>query len=146
MAEIVFRKNVADAGLSDRIEIASAGTGDWHVGESAYPTAQRVLTDRGYDGSQHRARKFARGWFDDYDLLVAMDRMNVKVLQQLARKPEDADKIGLLRMYDSESVTYGELDVPDPFDAPYEVFAEVLRIIEAGCRGLLASVRPMLES
>jgi len=141
MAEAVFRSLVEQAGLADRIEVASAGTGDWHVGERAYPTTLEVLTARGYDGDLHRARKFARSWFDDYDLLVAMDRLNVKALQRVARMPEDVDKIELLRAYDPESVKFGELDVPDPYDAPYDVFESVLKIVEAGCRALFKEVR-----
>jgi protein-tyrosine phosphatase len=141
MAEAVFRSLVDQAGLSDRIEVASAGTGDWHVGEQAYPTTLEVLTAHGYSGDLHRARKFARSWFDDYDLVVAMDRLNVRALHQAARMPEDVDKIELLRAYDPESVKRGELDVPDPYDAPYDVFASVLAVVEAGCRALFEEVR-----
>jgi protein-tyrosine phosphatase len=116
------------------------------VGEPAYPQTLEVLAARGYDGSAHRARKFARSWFDDYDLLVAMDRLNVKALQQHARKPEDVDKIELLRAYDAESVKYGELDVPDPYDAPLPAFEEVFAIVERGCRGLLERVRTTIAT
>jgi protein-tyrosine phosphatase len=146
IAEVVFRGLVDDAGLQDRITVESAGTGDWHVGERAYPTALEVLSARGHDGSAHRARKFARSWFDEYDLLVAMDRMNVKALQQNARKPEDLEKIDLLRAYDPESLDYGELDVPDPYDAPYEVFESVFEIVAASCRGLFEHVRTLVET
>jgi protein-tyrosine phosphatase len=146
MAEVLFRAMVEEAGLQDRVVVASAGTGDWHVGERAYPTTVEVLAARGFDGSGHRARKFARAWFDDYDLLVAMDRMNVKALQQYARMPEDADKIELLRAYDSESVKYGELDVPDPYDAPLRVFEAVFDVVERSCRGLLERVRATVET
>jgi protein-tyrosine phosphatase len=146
MAEVVFRALVEEAGLDDRIVVASAGTGDWHVGERAYPTTLEVLTARGYDGSAHRARKFTRSWFDEYDLLVAMDRMNVKALQQHARKPEDADKIELLRAFDADSRNYMELDVPDPYDAPYDAFEAVFDIVLPSCRGLLDHVRATIDA
>ena len=146
MAEVVLAKMVADAGLQHRIKVESAGTGDWHVGEGAYPETLAVLTDRGYDGSEHLARKFVRSWFDDYDLLVAMDEMNVKALQQHARKPEDTDKIELLRSYDPESLKYGELEVPDPYNAPREAFEEIFDIIEKSCRGLLEHVRQTIDA
>jgi protein-tyrosine phosphatase len=141
MAEVVFTSLVRDGGLQARITAESAGTGDWHVGEAAYPTTIDVLTARGYDGSAHRARKFVRDWFEDYDLLIAMDQMNVKALQQHARMPEDADKIQLLRSYEPNSMKYGELDVPDPYGAPRAAFEEVFDIIEKSCRGLLDDVR-----
>jgi protein-tyrosine phosphatase len=146
MAEVLFRSMVEAAGLQERVHVESAGTGDWHVGERAAPTALQVLSARGYNGDAHRARKFARSWFDDYDLFVAMDRMNVKALQQYARKPEDVDKIELLRAYDPEAVKYGELDVPDPYDAPYDVFEGVFNLLEPSCRGLLESVRAAIET
>ncbi|MFL6238559.1 MAG: low molecular weight protein-tyrosine-phosphatase [Actinomycetes bacterium] len=141
MAEVVFRALIAEAGLQDRVQVESAATGDWHVGEQAHPSTLDVLTARGFDGSTHRARKLSRDWFDKYDLLVAMDRMNVKALQQLARTPEDLDKIELLRAFDQESVNLGELDVPDPYgDAP-PAFEHVFAIVDASCRSLLEHVR-----
>jgi protein-tyrosine phosphatase len=146
MAEVVFRALVAEAGLQDRVEVASAGTGDWHVGEGAYPTTLEVLTARGYDGTTHRARKFVRSWFDDYDLLVAMDQLNVKALQQYARKPEDVDKIELLRAFDTKSLNYGELDIPDPYDAPYDAFEAVFDVVLPSCRGLLEHVRTTIDA
>jgi protein-tyrosine phosphatase len=146
IAEVVFRALVDEAGLRDRIEVQSAGTGDWHVGEPAYPTAVEVLNAHGYDGTTHRARKFARAWFDEFDLLVAMDRMNVKALQQYARKPEDLDKIELLRAYDRDALDAGELDVPDPYDAPYAAFESVYHLIDIACRGLFEQVRATIET
>jgi protein-tyrosine phosphatase len=146
IAEVVFQSLVEEAGLQDRIDVESAGTGDWHVGEPAHPTTLEVLTAHSLDGAAHRARKFVRTWFDDFDLLVAMDRMNVKALQQYARKPEDVDKIELLRAYDPEAVKYGELDVLDPYDAPYETFESVYKAVEAACRELLATVRATIET
>jgi protein-tyrosine phosphatase len=146
IAEVVFRSLVAEAGLEDRIVAESAATGDWHVGEPAHETTVAVLSDRGYDGSAHRARKIARDWFDNYDLLIAMDRMNVKALQQLARKPEDTDKIELLRSYDKRSVDHGDLDVPDPYGAPYRAFEEVFDIVLSSCRGLLESIRITIDA
>jgi low molecular weight protein-tyrosine phosphatase len=146
IAEVVFRSLVCEAGLQDRVVVESAATGDWHVGESAHPSTLEVLKDRGYDASAHRARKFGRSWFDEYDLLVAMDRMNVKALQGLARKPEDVDKIELLRAYDEDSVTRGLLDVPDPYGETNEAFSEVFDVVLASCRGLLERIRVTIDA
>jgi protein-tyrosine phosphatase len=140
IAEVVFRSMLETAHLQDRVVARSAATGEWHVGEPADPSALTVLRAHGYDAGAHSAQKFVRSWFDDYDLLVAMDRINVKALQQLARKPEDAEKIHLLRSFDRESTQYGELDVPDPYGAGLSTFEEVLAIVTAGCRGLLEHV------
>ena len=63
MAEVVFRALVERAGLADRIEVDSAGTGDWHVGAGADDRALLALTAGGYDGAAHRARRFDPRWF-----------------------------------------------------------------------------------
>src|SRR6188472_3018274 len=72
IAEVVMRSLVEEAGLGDRIKVASAGTGDWHVGKRADSRTLDVLTRHGYDGSRHRARQFEASWFDQHDLVLAL--------------------------------------------------------------------------
>ncbi|HVF06621.1 MAG TPA: low molecular weight protein-tyrosine-phosphatase [Frankiaceae bacterium] len=144
-AEVVFRKLVTDAGLADRVEIASAGTGGWHVGNGADRRSLAALRERGYDGSGHRARQFERDWFDRYDLVVAMDRENERDLRRLAAGlPGAAEKIRLLRSYDGTpagDAGVAELDVPDPYYGEGDGFARVLDMVESACAALLAEVR-----
>ena len=83
-AENVMRALVARAELADEIEVCSAGIGDWHVGEQADPRSSEALTARGYDASSHRARQFGREWFDDHDLVIAMDRTHLRDLRRMA--------------------------------------------------------------
>jgi len=73
-AEAIFRKRVADAGLSDAIVADSAGTHDYHIGEPPDPRSQDAAAERGYDLSPLRARKVERADFQRFDLIVAMDR------------------------------------------------------------------------
>src|SRR3954451_22460909 len=118
MAEIVMRSLVAKAGLADRISVASAGTGDWHVGERADPRTVEILAVRGYDGSQHRARQFEADWFDRYDLVVALDARNLDDLRRMA--PADRrDDVRLLRSHDASAGAAGAagagLTLPDPY-------------------------------
>src|SRR4051794_41578020 len=115
MAEIVMRSLVEKAGLADRISVASAGTGDGHVGERADPRTVEILAARGYDGSSHRARQFEADWFDRYDLIVALDARNLTDLRRMA--PLDRrDDVRLLRSHDPTVGTEGgDLDVPDPY-------------------------------
>ncbi len=138
MAEVVFRRLVADAGLDDGVEVASAGTGGWHVGNGADRRAVAALAGRGYDGSAHRARQFGRDWFDRFDLVVALDRDNERALRSLASGVAGAAaKIRLLR-------SYGDADggdVPDPYHGDHDGFEHVLDLVEESCRGLLAEVR-----
>jgi len=140
MAEVVMRSFVEQAGLSDRIAVASAGTGDWHVGERADPRTVEILAGRGYDGSAHRARQFEASWFDDYDLVVALDAANLAELRRLA--PYDRrDDVRLLRAYDPTlGADVGDLDVPDPYYGGPEGFGEALSMVERACRGLLDDV------
>src|SRR4051812_20589716 len=146
MAEIVMRSLVAEAGLADRISVASAGTGDWHVGDRADPRTVEILAARGYDGSSHRARQFEADWFDDYDLIVALDSRNVGDLRQMA--PVDRrDDVRLLRSHDPNvRADRGDLDVPDPYYGGPDGFGQALTLVERSCRGLLADVVAQIGS
>lgn len=138
-AEAVMRGMVRDAGLEERIEIDSAGTGSWHVGNPPDARSTAAAQRRGIV-MEGAARTVAPADFDDWDLLVAMDRDNQREL--LRRAPDDAAraKVKLLREYDPASVSAGELEVPDPYYGGENGFDEVLDIVEAGCRGLLAEL------
>lgn len=137
-AEVVTRALVADAGLARDVEVCSAGLGDWHVGDGADRRSLQELTSRGYDGTGHRARQFQPEWFDQHDLVVAMDRSHLRELLRMAG-PEHADKVRLLTSFGPAAT--GE-DVPDPYYGGPDGFARVLDLIEASCRALLAEVRP----
>ena len=140
MAEVVMRSLVDQAGLTERVEVASAGTGDWHVGERADPRTVQILADRGYDGSAHRARQFEPDWFDRYDLVVALDAANLADLRRMA-PPDRRDEVRLLRSYDASAGTdVADLDVPDPYYGGSDGFGEALAMVERACHGLLDEV------
>ncbi|HLZ37812.1 MAG TPA: low molecular weight protein-tyrosine-phosphatase [Mycobacteriales bacterium] len=141
MAEVVFRSLLEDAGLADRVAVSSAGTGEWHVGEGVDRRAMRALHARGYDASAHRARQFAHDWFDQHDLVLALDSANLATLRRLAPSPLATEKVRLLRSYDAEAVRRGDLDVPDPHYGGPDGFGRVLDLLERACRGLLVEVR-----
>lgn len=128
-AEAVMRGLVEERGLSDTIEIDSAGTGDWHVGKSADPRAIEAAAARGVELTS-RARQVGAADFGDFDLIVAMDRSNHGNLVALAGG--DESKLRLLREYGGDA----DLDVPDPYYGGEDGFEEVLDIIERNC-GLL---------
>ncbi|WP_434581752.1 low molecular weight protein-tyrosine-phosphatase [Carbonactinospora thermoautotrophica] len=119
MAEAVFRRCVAQAGLDGQVEVDSSGTGSWHVGEPADWRAVEALRGRGY-ACDHRARQFSADWFDRYDLIVAMDQGHVRALRRLAPDTQAAWKVRLLREFDPAAgddldVPDPDLDVPDPY-------------------------------
>ena len=144
-AEVVMQSRLEEAGLADRVVVASAGTGNWHVGDGIDERAGDALAGAGYDGSRHRARQFVRSWFDDYDLVIAMDRSNRHFLTQLARDDDDRAKLRMLMSYDPVAARRGELDVPDPYYDNDEGFARVLAMVERACDGLLDEVRAHVD-
>lgn len=144
MAEVVFRQIAESAGLADRVLSSSAGTGDWHVGESADPRTVSSLADQGYDGSRHRARQFSYRDFDSNDLVIALDRSHERNLRMWARSESDSDKVVMLRSFDS-SAPRDALDVPDPYYAGPEAFDDVLAMIESACRALFRQLEPAIR-
>jgi protein-tyrosine phosphatase len=137
-AEGVMRRLVADAGLSDVIEIDSAGTGGWHVGHPPDPRSVGAAAARGIDVAG-AARVVTRADFDEFDLLVALDRDNARNLLALAPDDAAAAKVRLLREFDREAG--GDLDVPDPYYGGSDGFGRVLDLVDAACRGLLDDLR-----
>jgi protein-tyrosine phosphatase len=137
-AEGAMRRLVREAGLHDRFVIASAGTGAYHVGQSADPRSRAEALRRGVnlDG---RARQFGAADFDQFDYVVAMDRQNQRDLERLAGDEAQRHKVHLLRSFDTDSRR--ELDVPDPYQGGAAGFARVFDICQAGCKGLLAHLR-----
>ena len=137
IGEIVLREALRRAGLADRIRVTSAGTGDWHVGQSANPRAVRVLRAAGYP-TDHVARQITAEELEDIDLVLAADRGHLRELRRLTAHPE---RIRLLRSFDPD----GDNDeVPDPYYGPDSGFDEVLAMIEAATPGVVQEIRGML--
>ena len=87
MADVVLTARVEEAGLADRVTVASSGTGDWHVGQPMDRRAAATLTAAGYDPSRHRAQQFAASWLEEFDLVLAMDGANLADVVSTARPP-----------------------------------------------------------
>ncbi|GAA4195893.1 low molecular weight protein-tyrosine-phosphatase [Streptosporangium oxazolinicum] len=131
MAEVVLRKTLDDHGLGDLVTVDSAGTGGWHQGGPMDARAAEMLSEHGYDGSEHRARQFLSDWYDRVDLVLAMDAHNLAALRDLA--PDGAD-VRLFRSFDPAAPEGAE--VPDPYYGEREGFAEVLEMVRAASEGL----------
>jgi protein-tyrosine phosphatase len=138
-AEGVFRRLVHDEGLDGQIEIDSAGTGGWHVGDPPDARATEAARRRGIelDGA---ARQFDRGDFRDFDLILAMDEDNRAELLRQAPDDDARAKVRLFREFDPAS-NGGDLDVPDPYYGGEQGFEYVLDLVEAAARGLLDELR-----
>jgi protein-tyrosine phosphatase len=140
-AEGVMRQLVHEAGLEQQIELDSAGTGGWHVGESPDARATEAARRRGIvlEGA---ARQVRPRDFDTFDLIVAMDRSNQRNLLRLAPDEHTREKVRLLREWGrAGSQSDGDLDVPDPYYGGPDGFDRVLDLVHASCVSLLAELR-----
>src|SRR6478672_8466449 len=124
-----MRRLVQDAGIADAVELDSAGTGSWHVGSPPDARAAAAAAARGIALSGS-ARQVRPEDFDHFDLLLAMDRENLRELRRLAPGPADREKVRMLREFDPAGATDGDLDVPDPYYGAGGGFEEVLDLLE----------------
>lgn len=138
-AEGVFRDRVRAAGLEERIHIDSAGTGDWHVGKAPDIRTRRAARLRGYDLEALRARQVCREDFARFDLILAMDRSNLRDLQAIRPQGTAAGLDLYLHRYALE-----EDEVPDPYYGGEEGFERVLDLLERAGDELLAEIRRRL--
>lgn len=136
-AEAVFRKQVEDAGLSDFIQVDSAGTGDWHVGSGPDRRAIQKAALRGYDLASLRARQVDARDFQRFDYVLAMDRSNLSNLKSLRAEGRGAEP----RLFLEFASAFDALEVPDPYYGGDEGFEEVLDLIEDASRGLLHDIQ-----
>ena len=113
------------------LHVESRGTYDYHVGEPPDERAQYHALRRGYDLSAQRARHVSLEDFRQFDLIVAMDRGHLRMLEN-ACPPEHRGKLRLF---------VPGRDVPDPYYGGPEGFEQVLDIVEDGCRDLLAEIK-----
>lgn len=130
-----MRSLVAEAGLDDRVTVESAGTSSEELGNPVDPRAVDEARRRGLT-LEHTACRFEPADFDQYDLVLVADEMNLKRMRRLARGRDDDAKLHLLREFDPDA-DLQDLDVPDPWYGGADGFAYVYDVIEAACRGLL---------
>jgi protein-tyrosine phosphatase len=129
-AEGVMRKLLREQGLEGEIEIDSAGTGGWHAGEPPDARATEAARRRGIP-LEGQARRITRSDFNRFDLVLAMDRENLRELRAIA-PPHAREKVRLL---------VDGRDVPDPYYGGARGFEDVLDLVEEACRELLDELR-----
>ena len=136
-AHAVFARRVQEAGLEGHIEVDSAGTHGFHVGDAPDERAQAAAAARGYDLSGQRAREVEPADLHAFDFVIAMDRANHAVLESLAGSRARAELALLLDYVRGHEGG----DVPDPYYGAINGFEEVLDLAEAAAEGLLEEVR-----
>ena len=140
-AEGVLREFIKRHNLGDIVEVDSAGTHGYHVGEAPDGRTQRAASVRGYNLSQLRARKVARQDLDYFDLILAMDKTNLDNLQRIA-SPDQKDKLKLFMDY---SKNYDDDEVPDPYYGLGHGFDLVLDMVEDASQGLIEDLKANLK-
>jgi protein-tyrosine phosphatase len=133
-AEAAIREAAAEAGVV--LDVDSAGTGSWHIGEPPHPEAVAAGARAGLmiDG---RARKFTVADFERFDAIVVMDRSNLRDVLSLAPSLAARAKVRLFRTYDPASE---EDEVPDPWGGPEEGYRETIDIVRTAAAGMIASL------
>jgi low molecular weight protein-tyrosine phosphatase len=147
IADVVLTERLLRAGLGDTVRVESSGTGTWHLGEAINPPAASVLSAAGYDPSHHVAKRFDQSWFDDYDLILAMDAANLVDIRALARMNSDRERVLMFRSFDPYVPDDSRApDVPDPFGGPATAFADVLAVVERTSDVIVAHIDKLLST
>jgi protein-tyrosine phosphatase len=138
LAEAVFRALVEEEGLSNRFTIDSAGTSNYHTGDSPDPRTVRCAAARGVR-VHHAARQITEEDFARFDYVLTMDAENLRRTLRLAERANGAAEVRLLRFFDAEADDGAE--VPDPYFGGPRGFEDVHELVERACRGLLDHIR-----
>ncbi len=135
-AHAVFKKLVADAGLSEIISVESAGTGSYHIGEKPDKRSREAAKKRGYSLRGIRAQQLQVEDFSHYDYLLAMDENNFASMLAMAPK-QYHHKIRLFMEFANNAA----MAVPDPYYSGADGFELVLDLVEEASAGLLSHIK-----
>ncbi|MDC7683348.1 low molecular weight phosphotyrosine protein phosphatase [Asticcacaulis sp. BYS171W] len=135
LAEGLFRHHVATAGLSDRFLIDSAGTGGWHKGEAPDRRSIAVAACYGVAIHEQCARQLHRDDFYRFDLILGLDRDNVRNIRNLM--PDDATAKVALYLDEALGITK---DVPDPYYGDTRDFEAVYKLCDQASQALLTTL------
>jgi protein-tyrosine phosphatase len=137
--EAIARLQLQRAGLAERVQLDSAGTGDWHVGQPPDRRSTQAALERGYDLSALRGRQVSTDDFHQQTLILAMDHNNLAELQRLRPAGAPAEVDLFLRRYGLSPEA-----MPDPYYGGEQGFEHVLDLAEQAVEGLIAELRRRL--
>lgn len=136
-AEAAIREAAEEAGIE--VVTDSAGTGTWHIGQPPHPDSVAAGARAGLR-IEGRARRVTAADFDRFDIILAMDRANLRDLHELAPSREAGARARLFRTYDPAADSD---EVPDPWGGPEAGYDETVRIVRDAARGLVAELREL---
>jgi protein-tyrosine phosphatase len=121
--------------MQDRIQVDSAGTGNYHIGERPDSRSMEAASMRGYDLDSLRARQVSASDFEAFDYILAMDRANLAALNASC-PPALESKLALFLSYAPSS----QDSVPDPYYSGTDGFEEVLDLVEVAADNLMSHI------
>lgn len=136
-AEGILRQKLKQADLANKVMVDSAGIAPWHQGEVPDKRALQVANKRGYDLTRLIARQIRPGDFAQFDLILAMDKANLKALKSM---PQQTAQVALLLHYalaDSD-------EVADPYYGDIKDFEVMFDQLETACDAIIAQLRKIL--
>lgn len=134
MAEAIFRHKVRQAGIEDKIDVDSAGTGDWHLGEPPHEGTRKKLDKVGISYENMQGRQFDVKDFNQYDVILAMDESNYQNILKLKPDHDDYKLMRFMELLNDEP----DKNVPDPYYTGN--FDEVYELIDNGTDQLLSDI------
>lgn len=118
---------------SDQFYVDSAGTANYHVGDTPDYRSIAVAKANGIDISNQRGRQFKTSDFDTFDYIFTMDDSNYQNVTTLARHTDDIAKVScILKVEKSIQITH----VPDPYYGDISDFQDVFELLENACNTL----------
>ncbi|MEM8637726.1 MAG: low molecular weight protein-tyrosine-phosphatase [Cyanobacteria bacterium P01_G01_bin.54] len=135
-AENIMTHLLAQAGQTDDIICDSAGTSSYHIGATPDRRMQAAAAKRGIQLAG-RARQFTAADFENFDLILAMDRDNYRNILALDRTGQYADKVKMMCDYATD---HPDSDVPDPYYGGEAGFNYVIDLLLDACGGLLKTL------
>ncbi len=136
-AEGVLRDLLEKARLDKDVIVDSAGTIDYHIGKLPDPRMRQAAEKRGLN-LEHRARQVKTDDLVKFDLVLVMDRDNLRNVKSLDRNEKSATKIRLFCEYCTD---HSESEVPDPYHGGAEGFELVLDLLEDGCAEIVRRIQ-----
>ncbi len=136
-AEAITRHLAREQGIE--VQVESAGTGPWHVGDPPHEGSRTEAARRGIP-MDHLGQQFGAADFARFDLVVAMDSSNVSDLQDLTLDAAARDKIVRLGEFAPDASSAGVLDVPDPYGQSPDTFRRMFDQVEPACAGLVGTL------
>lgn len=132
----VMQHKVSQRNLENDIEIDSAGTHAYHVGEASDARSRAKAMERGVDMDFIRARKISINDYDHYDYILAMDHDNLELIEYYAPDNHSA-RIALFLSFANSAGELSQQIVPDPYYGGADGFEQVFDLVEQGCDALI---------